>query len=167
MTIRLRYHERWAQCHPTSMNAAPITANCPASTPTLKVKSAVTNSERGIPSSLSAPAKPMPCSSPNANTSATRHDFSSDRKMFSTATYAIEHHSEADTAARVNRREAKLNEAITAALAWQLADAPERAAKRLSRKELAKMLDDDGAVKTMKLLGLWGEWQSGARGAAR
>ena len=32
----------------------------------------------------------MPCRSPKAKTSATRHDFSSERKIFSMATYAIE-----------------------------------------------------------------------------
>src|SRR5215471_14973779 len=34
-TMRRRYQARLAQCHPTHMKAAPITASCPASTPML------------------------------------------------------------------------------------------------------------------------------------
>ena len=37
-TMRRRYQTRWAEYQPTRRNAVPITASCPASTPTLNVK---------------------------------------------------------------------------------------------------------------------------------
>src|SRR5436309_14352273 len=89
-TTSRRYHGRFPQYQPTSRNAAQITASCPASTPKLKVISAVTNSERGSPSSFKAPAKPIPCKRSKPKTSASRHGLSSHMKMFSTATYAME-----------------------------------------------------------------------------
>src|SRR5207249_12180720 len=89
-TTSRRYHGRFPQYQPTSRNAAQITAGCPASAPKLKVTSAVTNSERGSPSSFKAPTKPIPCKRPKPKTTASRHGLSSHMKMFSTATYAIE-----------------------------------------------------------------------------
>ena len=61
----------------TTPTARPTNASCPTSTPTLKNSSASGIACSGSPSCASAPAKPSPCSSPNAN--AASHGYSAAR----------------------------------------------------------------------------------------
>ncbi len=57
---------------PTNKNAARMIANCPISTPTLKLINAVTKAFSGIPKSAKTLANPNPCNKPNKNTSIKR-----------------------------------------------------------------------------------------------
>ena len=89
-TTRRRYQIWLRNGRPTSRKAMLMTVSWPASTPRLKERSAVRNSERGRPSCERTPAKPRPCSRPKAKTRAIRDGYSSGVRMFSTATKTID-----------------------------------------------------------------------------
>ena len=78
--------------------------------------------------------------------------------------YLPTYHSSADTLDKVDGRELKLNAAIAAVFTWDLADAPERPAKRQSRSEIERLVKETGLDDKMRAFGLWNEFVSGTRG---
>lgn len=78
--------------------------------------------------------------------------------------YLPDYHAESDTYDKVDRREVKLNAAIAAVLAWNLAEAAMPPAPRQSRREVEKLLKDTGLEGQMKTMGLWEGFMNGTRG---
>jgi Zn-dependent M28 family amino/carboxypeptidase len=60
--------------------------------------------------------------------------------------YLPDYHAESDVYERVNAHEAKANAAIASALVWQLADSPERMAKRQTRSEVENLLRESSSI---------------------
>jgi carboxypeptidase Q len=82
----------------------------------------------------------------------------------SEANYLPNYHAASDTFDKVDIRELKINAALAALTAWGIADRVEPLGKRLSRTEIEQQLKDTGLDGKMKQLGLWKEWETGARG---
>ena len=79
-------------------------------------------------------------------------------------TYLPDYHAESDTIDRVNQREEKTNQAIAAVLLWNLAENPERPAKRQTRAEVEKLVIDTKLDEQMKAFRQWDDFKSGKRG---
>ena len=81
--------------------------------------------------------------------------------------YLPNYHAESDVYDVVNGRQARMNAAIAAALAWRFAEAPERPAPRQTREEVEKLLRDSKLDEQMKGLGQWDDWRGGKRGVSK
>jgi Zn-dependent M28 family amino/carboxypeptidase len=79
--------------------------------------------------------------------------------------YLPDYHAESDVYERVNANEAKTNAAIASVIVWQLADRPERLAKRQTRSEVEHLLRHTKLDLQMKAFGQWDDWKAGKRGA--
>ncbi len=86
-----------------------------------------------------------------------------------TERYLADYHAESDTFDKVDLALARKNAAIAAVAVMAIANAPERLGPRQSRAEVAKILADPRWTlgEQMKTYGIWGDWESGARGRAR
>jgi carboxypeptidase Q len=80
------------------------------------------------------------------------------------ANYLPNYHAASDTFDKVDIRELKLNTVIAALTAWGVADRTEPLGKRLTRGEMETLMKETGLDQQMKTLGMWNDWQSGARG---
>jgi hypothetical protein len=80
------------------------------------------------------------------------------------ANYLQNYHAASDTFDKVDIRELKLNAVLAAVTAWGIADRVEPIGKRQSRAELDALLKETGLDKELQQLGMWGDYQSGARG---
>jgi carboxypeptidase Q len=80
------------------------------------------------------------------------------------ANYMQNYHAASDTFDKVDIRELKLNTVLAAVTAWGIADRSEPIGKRQSRAELEALLAETGLDKELQSLGMWPDFQSGARG---
>jgi Zn-dependent M28 family amino/carboxypeptidase len=79
--------------------------------------------------------------------------------------YLPDYHAESDVYERVDAHQAQANAAIASVLIWQLANSPDRLAKRQTRPEVEKLLKETKLDVQMKAGGQWDDWQTGKRGA--
>ena len=77
--------------------------------------------------------------------------------------YMVNYHASSDTLDKVDLRELRINGAITAALAWNLANDPERPARH-DRAAVEKLLGATGLDDQMRTFGIWDDWSEGQRG---
>ena len=80
------------------------------------------------------------------------------------ANYMKNYHATSDTFDKVDFDQLKKNEAITAELAVELANAPQRIGPRLTRKQIEATFSESHLDDQMKGFNVWEEWASGARG---
>jgi hypothetical protein len=80
------------------------------------------------------------------------------------ANYMVNYHAASDTLDKVDIRELKINTAIIGVTAFGIAETPERFGPRQSRAEIEAMLKQTGLYSQLQLVGVWKQWQSGARG---
>jgi len=80
------------------------------------------------------------------------------------ANYLQNYHAASDTLDKVDIRELKLNTVLAAVTAWGIADRPEPIGPRYSRAQVEQLLKDTGLDQDLKTYGIWGDWESGARG---
>jgi hypothetical protein len=80
------------------------------------------------------------------------------------ANYLQNYHAASDTFDKVDIRELKLNAVLAAVTAWGIANRVEPIGKRQSRVELDPLLKETGLDKELRQLGMWSDYQSGARG---
>ena len=83
------------------------------------------------------------------------------------ANYLENYHATSDTYDKVDFAQLKKHVAIAAALAFEIADRPERLAPRQSRAQIEPLIHETGLEQQMKTFGLWEEWRSGQRGRAQ
>jgi carboxypeptidase Q len=83
------------------------------------------------------------------------------------APYLPEYHAESDVFERVDQHQAKVNDAIAAALVWGLANAPQRIAPRQTRAQVEELLRRTRLDEQMKAFGQWASWTSGEQGVSR
>jgi carboxypeptidase Q len=80
------------------------------------------------------------------------------------ANYLRNYHAASDTFDKVDIRELRLNTVLAAVTAWGIADRSEPIGKRQSRAELEALMKETGLDKELRQLGMWKDFQSGARG---
>jgi len=80
--------------------------------------------------------------------------------------YLLSYHASSDTLDKVDSRELKVNTAIAAVFAWELADAASPPGPRQTRSEVESLVIRTGLDKNMKAFRLWDDFVSGARGRA-
>ena len=80
------------------------------------------------------------------------------------ANYMVNYHSASDTLDKVDIRELKINTAIIGVTAFGIAENTERFGPRQSRSEIETMLKESGLQQQLEMVGVWKQWQSGARG---
>ncbi len=80
------------------------------------------------------------------------------------ANYLQNYHAASDTLDKVDIRELKLNTVLAAVTAWGIADRPEPIGPRYSRAQTEQLMKDTGLDQELKAVGMWADWQSGARG---
>src|SRR5262245_54914281 len=80
------------------------------------------------------------------------------------ANYLVNYHASSDTYDKVDFGNMKKHVAMAAALAFQIADAPERLGPRQTRAQIQQLLEETGVRKQMETFGLWPLWESQARG---
>lgn len=80
------------------------------------------------------------------------------------ANYLENYHAASDTFDKVDIRELKLNTALAAVTVWGIADRTEAIGKRQSRAEVEATLKETGLDRELQLLGIWNDFQAGARG---
>ena len=80
------------------------------------------------------------------------------------ANYLQNYHAASDTFDKVDIRELKLNTVLAAVTAWGIADRAEAIGPRYSRTQMETLLKESGLDQEMKTLGMWADWESGARG---
>ena len=80
------------------------------------------------------------------------------------ANYLENYHASSDTFDKVDIRELKLNTVLAAVTAWGIADRVEPIGKRQTRAEIEALMKETRLDQQFKTLGLWDDWQSGARG---
>ena len=80
--------------------------------------------------------------------------------------YLPNYHASSDTLDKVDGRELKVNTAIAAVFAWELANAADPPGPRQTRSEVESLLEATGLDQKMKAFGLWDDFVSGARGRA-
>jgi Zn-dependent M28 family amino/carboxypeptidase len=80
------------------------------------------------------------------------------------ANYLQNYHAASDTFDKVDIRELKLNTVLAAVTAWGIADRAEPIGPRYSRAQMESVLKESGLDQEMKTLGMWADWESGARG---
>jgi len=80
------------------------------------------------------------------------------------ANYLPNYHAASDTFDKVDLGELRQHVAITAALIYELADAPERLGPRQSRAEIEELLQRTHLDEQMKTFGYWDAWEKGRLG---
>ena len=80
------------------------------------------------------------------------------------ANYLANYHAASDTFEKVDIRELKLNTVLAAVTAWGIADRAEPIGPRYSRAQIETLMKETGLDQEMKTLGMWADWESGARG---
>jgi carboxypeptidase Q len=80
------------------------------------------------------------------------------------ANYLQNYHAASDTFDKVDIRELKLNTVLAAVTAWGIADRAEPIGLRYSRAQIETLMKETGLNQEMKTLGMWTDWESGARG---
>ena len=80
------------------------------------------------------------------------------------ANYLENYHALSDTFDKVDIRELKLNTVLAAVATWGIADRVEPIGKRQSRTEIESLMKETRLDQQLKTLGMWDDWQSGARG---
>ncbi|MBV9268942.1 MAG: M20/M25/M40 family metallo-hydrolase [Acidobacteriaceae bacterium] len=80
------------------------------------------------------------------------------------ANYLANYHASSDTFDKVDVKQLKINEAIVAGLALELANAPQRIGVRYTRSEIETTFPDTHLDDQMKGFRLWGAWVNGTRG---
>jgi carboxypeptidase Q len=80
------------------------------------------------------------------------------------ANYLANYHAASDTFEKVDIRELKLNTVLAAVTAWGIADRAEPIGSRYSRAQIETMMKETGLDQEMKTLGMWADWETGARG---
>ena len=80
------------------------------------------------------------------------------------ANYLPNYHASSDTFDKVDFAELKKHVAITAALVYELADAPERLGPRQSRAQIEELLQRTHLDDQMKTFGYWEDWEKGDLG---
>jgi len=80
------------------------------------------------------------------------------------ANYLANYHAASDTFEKVDIRELKLNTVLAAVTAWGIADRAEPIGPRYSRAQIETLMKATGLDQEMKTLGMWSDWESGARG---
>ncbi len=81
-----------------------------------------------------------------------------------TSDYIPNYHAASDTFDKVDLAELRNQAAIAAVLAYNLADRPERLARRQTRAEVEQLLRDTRLDDQMKFLGMWEEFAARRRG---
>src|SRR3984885_1996849 len=80
------------------------------------------------------------------------------------ANYMVNYHAASDTLDKVDIREVKMNAAIIGITAFGIAESVERFGPRQTRAEIETMLKESGLQQQLEMVGVWKQWQSGARG---
>lgn len=80
------------------------------------------------------------------------------------ADYMLNYHASSDTFDKVDIPAVKKQVAIAALTAYALADREDRIGPRQSRAQVEQLMNQTGLERDLKLLGLWGQWESGERG---
>jgi carboxypeptidase Q len=80
------------------------------------------------------------------------------------ANYLQNYHAASDTFDKVDIRELKLNTVLAAVTAWGIADRAEPIGPRYSRAQIENLMKESGLDQELKTLGMWADWESGARG---
>jgi carboxypeptidase Q len=80
------------------------------------------------------------------------------------ANYLQNYHAASDTFDKVDIRELKLNTVLAAVAAWGIADRVEPIGPRYSRAQIETMMKETGLEQEMKIINMWADWESGARG---
>jgi hypothetical protein len=83
-----------------------------------------------------------------------------------TSDYVPNYHSASDTFDKVDVAELRNQASIAVTAVYNLADRPERPARRLDRAGVEQLMRDTRLDDQLKFLGLWGEWERGERGRA-
>lgn len=78
--------------------------------------------------------------------------------------YLLNYHAMSDTFDKVDLPRLKKHVAEAAAMAFAIADAPERIGARLNRQQIVETLRESKLDEAMKGLGMWDDWESGKRG---
>jgi hypothetical protein len=78
--------------------------------------------------------------------------------------YLVNYHASSDTFDKVDIPQMKKQAAEAATLTFALANATDRVGPRLTRAQIEQTLRDHHTDQELKALGLWPEWESGARG---
>ena len=84
-----------------------------------------------------------------------------------TERYLADYHAESDTFDKVDPELARHNAAVAAVVVVAIANAPGRPGKRQDRAEVEQLLEKSRLDAQMKTYGLWGDWESGARGRSK
>lgn len=82
------------------------------------------------------------------------------------ANYMVNYHATSDTYDKVDFDQLKKHVAIAAALAYELADAPEHIGPRQSRAEIEQLMHETGLDQELKVFGMWPQWEKRERGRA-
>jgi carboxypeptidase Q len=80
------------------------------------------------------------------------------------ANYLQNYHAASDTFDKVDIRELKLNTVLAAVTTWGIADRAEPIGPRYSRAQIEILMKESGLDQELKTLGMWADWESGARG---
>jgi carboxypeptidase Q len=83
------------------------------------------------------------------------------------ANYLVNYHASSDTYDKVDFGNLKKHVAMAAALALQIADAPEPLGPRQTRAQIQQLLEETGVRKQMEIFDLWQQWESKARGRSQ
>lgn len=78
--------------------------------------------------------------------------------------YIVNYHASSDTFDKVDIRELKLHTALAAVTVFGIAERETRLGRRLTRTDVAALLQRTGLDQQMKLFGLWPLWERGERG---
>jgi carboxypeptidase Q len=82
------------------------------------------------------------------------------------ANYLINYHAESDTFDKVDMAQLKKHVAEAAALAFSIADDPERIGPRLTHAQIEETMHETHFDELMKTFGMWEAWQQGKMGRA-
>jgi hypothetical protein len=83
------------------------------------------------------------------------------------ANYLVNYHASSDTSDKVDLQQLTKNEAITAKLLLEIADAPNRLGPRYTRSQIESTFPETHLDDQMKGFRLWTSWVDGTRGRQR
>jgi carboxypeptidase Q len=78
--------------------------------------------------------------------------------------YLINYHAMSDTFDKVDLAQLKKHVAEAAAIAFAIANAPEKLGPRLNRAQVEQTMRDTHLDEQLKVFGIWQQWESGKRG---